>query len=77
MSGKVLVSRDVILDETGSWSRGEKHVKEGPLVEDPAFGKVDLAPTSAAYSPAFTSRFSNKLSSEYSNRFNSKFTVAS
>jgi len=65
----VLVSRDVIFDEIASWSWGEKHVKEGPLVEDLAFDKVDSAPCGCK----FTSGFTSELSSEYSSKFNSKF----
>jgi len=51
ISGKVLISRNVIFDETASWSWGEEHVKQGTLVEDPAFVKLDSAPASAGNSP--------------------------
>jgi len=37
----VIISRDVIFDETASWDWGEEHVRQGVLMEDSLFEKTD------------------------------------
>jgi len=47
MSGKVVISRDVIFNEVGSWDWCEGQVQQGVTVKDPLFEKPNSAPTSS------------------------------
>ena len=66
VSGKMIISKDVIFDETANWDWVEEHIHQGVLMEDSSFEKSDsdhasVITSSPTGSPTSSSKFSNKV----------------